>query len=440
MNTPICSFLAKYANKNALRLHMPGHKGIGDIEQYDLTEIDGADSLYEADGIIKESEENASELFGSHTLYSTEGSSLALRAMLYLAMLTRADNSRPVVLAGRNAHKVFVSAAALLDFDIEWLAGGSSYLSSAVSPCEIEERILAMSTRPIAVYITSPDYLGNLADVNGIAKVCKKFGVLLLVDNAHGAYLAFTEPSTHPIALGADMCVDSAHKTLPCLTGTAYLHLSDTMPSEIKTRAKSALALFGSTSPSYLLLASLDRVNHYLAGGYKEKLSTFFAKLDEMKTNLRSVGYELVGDEKMKLTIMPKSYGYTGCELAKHLLKNNITPEFYDPDFLVLMPTPELSDMDMARIEVVLLMLKKREPITTMPPPIAKAERAISPREAVLSNAERIPISEAEGRILADITVGCPPAIPIAVSGEIINNEVILAFKYYGIDHCSVVK
>ena len=104
---------------------MPGHKGLGQVEKYDLTEIDGADSLYEASGIILESEENASRLFGSYTLYSTEGSSLAIRAMLYLAMLRRHEDGRPIILAGRNAHKVFVSAAALLDFDIEWLRSGS---------------------------------------------------------------------------------------------------------------------------------------------------------------------------------------------------------------------------------------------------------------------------------------------------------------------------
>ena len=282
MKTPICSFIAKYASKNNVRLHMPGHKGIGEVESLDITEIDGADSLYEASGIIKESEDNASELFGSYTLYSAEGSSLALRAMLYLAMLTDKSGERPLILAGRNAHKVFVSAAALLDFDVEWLSSGDSYLSCNISPEMLDERLGAMEKKPLAVYITSPDYLGNVADIGGIANVCRKHGVLLLVDNAHGAYLAFTEPSMHPIALGADMCADSAHKTLPCFTGAAYLHIADSMPDSIKARAKTALALFGSTSPSYLILASLDKANAYLAGGYKEKLAKFTEKLDEI--------------------------------------------------------------------------------------------------------------------------------------------------------------
>ena len=419
---------------------MPGHKGVGEVEQFDLTEIEGADSLYEASGIIKESEDNASSLFGCTTLYSTEGSSLALRAMLYLAILMGKSAERPLVLAGRNAHKVFVSAAALLDFDVEWLEGCGSYLSCTVSAEEVEDKLAEMEKKPLAVYLTSPDYLGNTADIEGIAKVCKRHGVLLLVDNAHGAYLAFTQPSRHPIALGADMCADSAHKTLPCFTGTAYLHLADTVPEEIKARAKTAMALFGSTSPSYLLLASLDKANVYLANGYSDKLEAFIKKLDEVKKNLASVGYDIVGDEPMKLTLMPKSYGYTGYELAKHLGRYKIVPEFCDPDFIVFMPTPEITEMDMAKLEVTLLTLKKKKPITSVPPIPSVSEVAMTPREAVLSSAERISIDEAEGRILADITVGCPPAVPIVVSGERISKEAVEAFRYYGIDTCSVVK
>lgn len=419
---------------------MPGHKGIGDVEKYDLTEIDGADSLYEASGIIKESEANASELFGSYTLYSTEGSSLAIRAMLYLAMLTRRDNERPLILAGRNAHKVFVSAAALLDFDVEWLCGDSSYLCCNITPEDVEKRILEMQRRPLAVYVTSPDYLGNVADIKGLGAVCKKFGVLLLVDNAHGAYLAFREPSEHPISLGADMCADSAHKTLPCLTGSAYLHLADSVPDPIRQRAKSALSLFGSTSPSYLILASLDMVNPYLANGYKSKLESFCKKLDKMKSNLASVGFEIAGNEPMKITLKPKSYGYTGYELASQLKKKKIIHEFADADHLVLMPTPEITDMELAKLEVVLLTLKKKAPIASIPPTPEFTKQVISPRAAVLSPAETIPVDNAEGRILADITVGCPPAVPIVVSGEEITASAIEAFKYYGITHCSVVK
>ena len=124
METPICNFVRKYADSEAIRLHMPGHKGknILGLEALDITEIDGADSLYEANGIIRQSEENAGRLFGCPTFYSTEGSSQCIRAMLYLAMLhAKEQGKRPVIAAGRNAHKTFLTGAALLDLDVRWL-------------------------------------------------------------------------------------------------------------------------------------------------------------------------------------------------------------------------------------------------------------------------------------------------------------------------------
>ncbi len=439
MNTPICSFLEKYANDDNLRLHMPGHKGIGDIERLDLTEIKGADSLYEASGIIKESEDNASALFGARTFYSTEGSSLSIRAMLYLATLVK-KGERALILAGRNAHKVFVSAAALIDFNVEWICGNESYLSCNPSAEELSNKLDSMSVMPTAVYITSPDYLGNTSDIGALAEVCHRRGVLLLVDNAHGAYLAFTKPSRHPIALGADMCADSAHKTLPCLTGAGYLHVSSSMPKDILARVKGAMALFGSTSPSYLILASLDKANAYINDGYSDKLECFTKKLDSMKKRLEAHGYELIGNEPMKLTLAPKSYGYTGYELADHLEENGIVCEFCDPDYLVLMPTPEINDGEIEMLERVLAALPKKDKITVAPPTLSLPERAMTPREATMSSAEEISIDEANGRILSAVTVGCPPAVPIVVSGEIINNEAIEAFRYYGINCCSVIK
>ena len=288
MNTPICDFVRSYIEKNAVRLHMPGHKGesLLGFEGYDITEIKGADSLYEANGIIKESEENASKLFGSYTYYSAEGSSLAIRAMLYLTCLfSEEKGERPLILAGRNVHKVFVSSAALLDFDVEWLVSekDDTYLSCRIMPEDVERKLISLERKPAAVYLTSPDYLGNESDICEIAKVCHKYGVLLLVDNAHGAYLKFLPESRHPIDMGADMCCDSAHKTLPVLTGGAYLHIAGSAPEVFKERAKDSLSLFGSTSPSYLLLQSLDAMNAYIDDSYKKDLTELVVKISEIK-------------------------------------------------------------------------------------------------------------------------------------------------------------
>lgn len=422
---------------------MPGHKGTGSHnELYDITEISGADSLYEANGIIAESERYASELFGSRTFYSTEGSSLAIRAMMYLVTVyAKEKGERPLVLAGRNAHKTFLSAAALLDFDVEWLTSSEgSYLSCKINAEDIEAYLKNKDILPTAIYLTSPDYLGNMSDISGIAEVCHSKGILLIVDNAHGAYLNFLPTSRHPIALGADMCCDSAHKTLPTLTGAAYLHISGSAPARFTERAKSALSLFGSTSPSYLILASLDRTNAYLQDGYTIRLEQFITKVVELKCELQSLGYTFVGDEPMKLTFSAKDYGYLGTELASYLEASAIIPEFSDPDYLVLMLTPENGEKSLERLKDVLTSLPKKKAIATAPPSFSLPRSVMSVRDATLAPCEEVGIDQALGRVLASVTVGCPPAVPIVVSGEVIDEGAISCFKYYGIEICSVVK
>ena len=443
MKTPICDFVKKYADSSAVRLHMPGHKGVGSlgIEALDITEIDDADVLYRSHGIIRESEENAAALFGSaRTVYSTEGSSLSIRAMLYLACLwARENGKRPHILAGRNAHAVFMYAAAMLDFDVTWLYPEENIFSFA-SVEHVEKTLAAMDEPPTALYVTSPDYLGNFAGITDLARVCKKHGVLLLVDNAHGAYTRFLTESCHPINLGADMCADSAHKTLPVLTGGAYLHISKDAPTLFCEQSERAMALFASTSPSYLILQSLDAANAYLADGYRQRLADFTAKLDELKWTLTDLGFSLGGDEPLKLTLAPKSYGYTGDELADLLKKSGIVCEFCDADYLVMMFTPEMGEGALERVRKALTDIPRRAPINERVPIFTRAERAMSIREAMLAPSEVINVRDARGRILADAGVSCPPAIPIVICGEVIGDKQIHLLEYYDTKTVRVVK
>lgn len=445
METPICDFVQAYAAGEALRLHMPGHKGqpfLG-MEALDITEIDGADVLYNAHGIIRRSEENAAALFGAaKALYSTEGSSLSIRAMLYLVLLYgKTQGKRPRIAAGRNAHKVFMTAAALLDLEIAWIfpEKQENIVSCEITPETLERFLSAMAEKPVAVYLTSPDYLGNVADIGGLAQVCHRHGVLLVVDNAHGAYLNFLPEPCHPIALGADMCCDSAHKTLPVLTGGGYLHISGSAPELFREQAETAMSLFASTSPSYLILQSLDRANRYLADDYRPRLGEFAEKISALKNRLKAGGYTLAGSEPLKVTIAPKNYGYTGTELARRLLAEKIVCEFYDPDYVVLMLTPESGESTLERLEEALLSIPPKPPIREQVPPFPRPMQKLAPREALFSESRELEISECCGKILAAATVSCPPAIPIVVCGEIIDEGAVRLLRYYGIRTCRVV-
>ncbi len=438
MKTPICDFVRRYADSGAVRLHMPGHKGVGDAEKLDITEINGADSLYEAEGIIAESEANASELFGCKTYYSTEGSSQCIRAMLFLAVRNAEKCGKSAtVIAARNVHKTFLSAAALVDFRVQWLypSNEQSYLSCSIDCNELEELLIASNA--CAVYVTSPDYLGNKANIKAIGDVCRRYGAKLLVDNAHGAYLKFLEPSQHPMDLGAYMCCDSAHKTLPVLTGGAYLHTGDDLSAD---EVKNALGIFGSTSPSYLILQSLDNANAYISDGFSHKLCELCEKTETLKQRLTELGYSLSGQEMLKITLNAKDYGYLGTEIADHLRESRIECEFSDPDYTVFMLSCRNTDEDMERLYEALKSLCKRKPIPERAPAVNMAKSEMSIRDAMFSHCESIPVSESKGRVLACASVGCPPAVPILVCGDRIDESAIKAFEYYGIDNCMVVK
>ena len=436
ISTPVCDFVRAYAASAPVRLHMPGHKGRGILgcESLDITEIRGADDLYHPEGILARSEENASRLFGCRTVYSAEGSSLAIRAMLYLAYTRSGCKGR--CLAGRNAHKSFLHTAVLLDFPISWLWAGDSYLSCPVTAETVEAAILEEKEKPFAVYLTSPDYLGNLAPVGEIASVCHRHGVPLLVDNAHGAYLKFLPRSLHPMDLGADLCCDSAHKTLPVLTGGAYLHMGPDWTTE---EAKAAMALFGSTSPSWLILQSLDGANPAM-----ERLPGDIAALAPhiaaLKGALLAHGFALVGAEPLKITVHAAKFGYSGEEMAEILEKQGIFCEFADGDFLVFMLTPRNTPEELDRLRAALCALPRGVRQEEPPIALARPKAACTPRQAAFAPRETIPVENSLGRILALANVSCPPAVPIVMCGEEIDEAAREALCRCGIEEVAVIK
>jgi len=444
MKTPISDFVQGYAQSQSVRLHMPGHKGqrLVGPEALDITEIDGADVLYRGQGIIAESQEHASRLFGSgKTLYSTEGSSLSIRAMVYLVSLwARMQGHSAKILAGRNAHKTFMSACALCDMEVSWLYGAAEETLLSCTITAEELRCAIDREKPTAVYLTSPDYLGQMANVAVLSRICHEKGVLLLVDNAHGAYLHFLPEPCHPLDLGADLVCDSAHKTLPVLTGGAYLHLSPHAPQALAPLMEQAMMLFASTSPSYLILQSLDACNAVLAGDFPQRLKDSTQTVRELKKELHDHGYSLIGEEALKITLAPKAFGYTGEEISDILWQHGIVSEFSDRDFWVGMISPENTPDDLRRLRDALLSLPRRQSIQEKAAAVPRLTPVLSIREALFAPTEIIPAAQSAGHILADHSIGCPPAIPIAICGERLDESAVCAFAYYGVEMVRVVK
>lgn len=442
MNTPIIDFVENYIKSNTSRLHMPGHKGVSffGCEPFDITEIKGADELYTPKGIILESEKNASGLFCTgKTVYSAGGSTQSIHAMVYLSFLNADKSKKPFILAGRNAHKAFLYACAKTDIDVEWVyPENKNGLCSCVLNGEmIENALTELDEKPIAVYITSPDYLGGISDTEDIAKVCKKYDIPLLVDNAHGSYLKFCKKDIHPISLGADLCCDSAHKTLPVLTGGGYLHIAANDKYNFSQNAVRAMEIFGSTSPSYLILQSLDLCNRYIDEKIVADIDFCTEKVQKIKKILKEKGFSDLSDEPLKMTVDFRNCDF---DFKVYFRENNIEFEYADRDFAVFMFSTQNSDTDFERIQTAILNLPNCNKAKTEFLQIPVAERLISIREAIFGNCETININKAIGRICGAPTVSCPPAVPIAVSGEIITEEHIRLFRHYNIEEITVIK
>lgn len=418
MNTPIHDFLIEYAHMNAVRCHMPGGKGLN--SPLDITEIYGADSLYESSGIILESERNAAELFGAGaTLYSCSGSTLVIQTMLAAVQpLTR----KRKIAAGRYCHKSVVCSCGLLGLDINWIYP-DKFLGTDISPAAVEA---AIDRDTGAVFLNSVDYYGGTADIAAISEVCRRKNVLFLVDNAHGAYRVFT--GDHPILLGADMTADSAHKTLPALTGAAYLHLKNAAHREL---CKKQMMLFGTSSPSYLIMDSLDLCNTFIAEK-KEAALAVVSAVSGLKTSLKALGYALYDSDPMRITVNAADYGYTGFALAEELRRRGAECEMSDEQYVVLLFSVSQPPQDFERLERIFADIPHLPRISAMPHAILKPQAAMSVREALFSRHEKVGIADPVGRICGEIFSPCPPCVPLVMPGEIIDEICAEELARYG--------
>lgn len=434
--------LVNYKNLGRSSFHTPGHKNTygvlpKNLMDVDLTELPETDSLYEASGIIDEAEKKASKLFkAKRTLFSAGGCTLCIQTMIRLA----APHGGKAIVS-RMLHKSAVNVMALLRVEPIWVLPKKSERDDSafrVDAGEIEQK-LSENRNVKFVYITSPDYYGVISDVRAISEVCKKYNVPLLVDNAHGSHLKFFEESLHPLDLGADMTADSAHKTLPVLTGGAFLHINN---EKFIADAKSAMGLFGSTSPFYPTMASLDLARNWLELYGREEFIKLKKLVKVIKDLAEQKGIKQPSGlcDPVRICLNTASIGLTGDEFAGYLRKNGIEPEFADYSNVVLIPTPMNTDEDFQRLEMAINRVesghsKIREKRLFNIPKIA-----VPIHEAIFLEHYKIKVKDSKGKISAQTVCPCPPGIPILVPGEIISETEMEILLRYGISELNVLK
>ena len=443
--TPLYTALQNYLKKDRISFHTPGHQGRflpRDLYDMDLTELPDTDSLFEASGPIAEAEKQARELFHSRaTFFSAGGCTLCIQAMFRLAAPQGGK-----VISSRVIHRSAVNTMALLGIEPVWVLprpDAGPCLAGRLHPEDVQ-RALQENRDARAVYVTSPDYYGVLSDISGIARVCHEYGVPLLVDNAHGTHLALL--GRHPLALGADMTACSAHKTLPVLTGGAFLNIGETPLAkkfQFAERAKEAMALFGSTSPAYPVMVSLDLAREWEMKNGQREWQRLAQRVEKMKDTAKKKGL-LVPEGKTdptRLAVGTLPLGMTGQEAAEYFRSQGIEPEHEDGAYVVCITNPLHTQEELDQLEKAIQTLPgspcplEENPAIPSLPPVRK-----SPREAVLAFQERVPLLEAVGRIAGEAACPCPPGVPIVMPGEEITKECMGFLNRYSLDEISVLK
>ncbi len=427
-------FLDNYHKNQTFRGHMPGHKGralLSGLEyayQRDITEIKNADSLFEADGILRQAEQQTAEIYHvPETCWSAGGSTLCIQAML-----AQMKAEHRYIIAARTVHRAFLNSCILLDLPVKWVFPVSGGIIAGTYQISDFEKALQEISVPACIYVTSPDYAGNIQDISALAELCRKYHARLLVDNAHGAHLAFLRENQHPVQLGADFCCDSAHKTLPALTGGAFLHMKD---ASLVMQMKQHMQMFGSTSPSYLIMQSLELCTDWLSGSGREKIQ-LCAERSAMLKQKFSGKYHFLGGDPLHLT-----FSADGENLAEQLRNSpySVECEYADKTCLVILLSPVMTEQDFQFLEQALAFCTP-VPACTVPALPAPMKQKLSLRQAGLAEFEFLPLAQAEGRICASVQVPCPPAVPLAVSGEQLTKNWLDFMDFYGLHSVAVVR
>ena len=441
---PIISFLTEHADKHTVSFHMPGHKGSAIYKKFgyteflekmmdcDITEIIGADNLFQTEGILKAAQEEYAKLYGVKRAYmlvnGTSGGVIA-------AIMASVPKGGKLVMA-RNSHKAIYNALLLADIQPVYAYPEmiEEYGISGEITAEEITRCLDENPDASAVILPSPNYYGICSDIRKIAEIVHARGKILIVDQAHGAHLkffsdcGFSDMPQSAEEQGADIAVNSIHKTLASFTQSAALTFNSDLLDHYTLEDK--LQMIQSTSPSYILMGSLD-INADIIKNHKEEVFTawhdalayFYAEAENIS------GLAVIRDAKLdftKINLDMSAYGLSGAELEQMLMEKGIYAELTTGNILMCMTGIGNTKADMEKLLEALREIAASHPLAEgkkqTPPAVLEARFELC---AVPSKKERIPLEMGAGRICASSIIPYPPGIPFICPGERITEEVI---------------
>ncbi|MCR5178957.1 MAG: decarboxylase [Lachnospiraceae bacterium] len=454
----LCDRLKDLEKEKRYPFHMPGHKrnpGAEPLAQtmaIDITEIDGFDDLHNASGIIKEAQERAAALYGSEECrYLVNGSTAGVLAAVSAVLCGR---DKPFILAGKGSHISLYHAAYLNDAAIDTLwerriSSRGVNIPGVADPGDVKEHLEQASAGgllPAAVFVTDPNYYGVVADTCEIVRIAHGYGVPVIVDAAHGAHFGFKDMPGSAVQAGADLVIMSVHKTLPCLTQTALLHMQGELIR--KDIAYRFLRIYQTSSPSYVLMSSIESGLKTMADGdgWSGRLLTFRQRIREGAKDLEHLTIlpdDIAGDP-CKLVISTIESSISGYELHRRLLEEYaLQAEMADTDNVVLIITGMDTEEGISRLAKALKeidgsigagMASCMANASEMPRPSA----LMTIREAWDAPSEPVPLSEAAGRVCADMIVPYPPGTPALVPGEQIDRESVAFLETLIAEGCEI--
>ena len=425
-NTPLYTALKKFAASDPLRMHMPGHKGrplpnfpLEELAALDFTELPPTGNLFDGGGAIGDTEALWAEVFHMDScLFLTGGSTQGM-----LAALTLACKPGDTILLDRGSHRSAYHALALLDLkpvylERPWL--GEVGVTGPVSPERVEE-VLTAHPEIKVLCLTSPTYYGVLSNVPALADVVHRHGGILVVDGAHGAHLPFL--GDYGLS-AADLLVASAHKTLPAPGQTALL-FSNSSFSHADLRQ--AASLYGSSSPSYAMMAALDLCRAHMLEGGVDAYHQTVERVAALRRRFPALTGQNAPLDPARLTLLSPD----GYRAQSTLEEQNVWPEMADGGHVVLISTCADSPADFARLETALEKVELG-PCPGYPPPPPPPEMALSPRQALFAPRRTTSLEQAVGQVAAGQVAPYPPGVPVIAPGEVVDKKTIAYLKQIG--------